>query len=214
MKSREMKTPESRVRSSPIEVPSKKAVEAELANTSKDISDLEASTSSVPYANEAGESECSFAESLYAKKEDLEETVSGKVNVLSMYLMGFDAERLRCKEELDRMQEDYKKLNLQETSDHYAEAVLRLTEKCRSLQERKDAVTAVLIRARAALKRSKERKFPGRKPQQQFSFPAGLSGPSPSNSPSPGIHSKSGGLGNEVTDLMSLGPLGQTEKSR
>jgi chromosome segregation ATPase len=214
MKSKEMTNAESRPRSSPIEVPSKKAIEAELANASKDISDLEAATSSAPYVNEAGESECPFAESLYAKKEELEEKVSGKVNVLSAYLMGFDAEKMRCQEELDRIQEDYKKLNLQETSDHYAEAVLRLTEKCRSLQESKDAVTAVLVRARAALKRSKGRKFPGRKPQQQFSLPAGPSDPSPSNSPSPNVLSNSGGLGNEVTDLMSLGPLGPTEKNR
>jgi len=214
MKSKEMTTPDSHARSSSIEVPSKKAIEAELASISKEVSDLEAATSSLPYVNEDGESECPFAENSWAKKEELEEKVSGKVNVLAGYLMGFDAERLRRQKELDRLQEDYKKLNLQETSDHYAEAVLRQKEKIRSLQERKDAVTAVLVRARAVLKASKGRKFPGRKPQQQFSFPLDPSGTSPSDPLSPGSHSKPGGLSNEVTGLMSLGPLGPTEKNR
>lgn len=214
MKSKEMTTQNSHARSSSVRVPSKKALQDELASISKEVNDLETATSSLPYVKENGESECPFAESLYAKKEELEEQVSGKLNVLTGYLMELDAERLRCQKELDSIQEDYKTLNLQETSDHYAEAVLRQKEKIRSIHERKDAVSAVLVRAQAVLKRSKGRKFPGRKPQQQFSFPVGPSGTSPSAPPSPGFRSKPGGLSNEVTGLMSLGPLGQTEKNR
>ena len=213
MKSREMTTPDSHARSSSVEVPSKMALEAELACISKEINDLEVAISSLPYVNEDGESECSFAENLWAQKEELQEKVSGKLGVLSNHLMQLDAKRLSCIKELGKIQEDYEKLNIKETSDHYAEAVLRLTDDCRLFEEMKDAVTAVLVRARAVLKRSEGRKFPGRKPQQ-FSFPVGPSGPSSAHSPSPGSSSKPGGLGNEVTGLMSLGPLGQTEKNR
>jgi chromosome segregation ATPase len=211
MKPKETTTPNSQAGSSSVEVPSKKAVEAELACISNEINDLESAISSLPSVNEDGESECPFAESLWAKKEELEEKISGRINVLTTHLMGLDAKKLRCQKELDRIQEDYKKLNLQETSDHYAEAVLRQEEKIRSLQEMKDAVTAVLARARSVLKRSQGRKFPGRKPQEQFSLPVGPSGPSPSDSPSPDPSSNPSGLDNEMTGLMSLGPLGPTE---
>ena len=213
MKSKEVTNTERRPRSFPIDLPWKKALENQLASISQEIQRLERATSSLPYVNDDGESECPFAENLWAQKEELQEKVSGKLGVLSNHLMQLDAKRLSCIKELGKIQEDYEKLNIKETSDHYAEAVLRLTDDCRLFEEMKDAVTAVLVRARAVLKRSEGRKFPGRKPQQ-FSFPVGPSGPSSAHSPSPGSSSKPGGLGNEVTGLMSLGPLGQTEKNR
>jgi len=183
----------------------------ELANISKLVNELETTTSSLPYVREDGESECPFAENLYAKKVELEGQVSGKVNLLAGYLMELDAERLRCQKELGKIQEDYKKLNLQETSDHYAEAVLRQKEKCRSIEEDKDAVSVVLVQAKAVLKMAKERKFPGKKPQEQFPFPAGMPGTPLPPSQSPGSRSQPGGLDNEVGGLISLGPQGRAD---
>jgi len=208
-----MTNAEPRLRPLPIDLPWKKALQNQLASISKEIEGLERATSGLPYVNEEGESECPFAEKLWAQKEELEKEVSGKLGVLSNHLMQLDAKRLSCIKKMGKIQEDYKKLNIKETSDHYAEAVLRLTDDCHLFEEMKDAVGAVLVRAQAALKMSKKRKFPGRKPQQ-FSFPIGPSGPSPAHSPSPGSSSKPGGLGNEVTGLVSLGPLGQTERNR
>ena len=183
----------------------------ELASISKLVGELETATSSLPYVREDGESECPFAENLYAKKEELEGQVSGKVNLLGGYLMELDAERLRCQKELDKIQEDYKKLNLQETSDHYAEAVLIQKEKCRSIEEDKDAVSVVLVKAKAVLKMAKERKFPGKKPQEQFPFPAGMTETPLPPSQSPDSRSQPGGLDNEIGGLISLGPQGGAE---
>ena len=62
----------------------------ELESISKLVDELETATSTLPYVNESGESECPFSENLYAKKEELEEQVSGKENLLAGYLMELD----------------------------------------------------------------------------------------------------------------------------
>ena len=184
----------------------------ELESISKLVDELETATSTLPYVNESGESECPFSENLYAKKEELEEQVSGKENLLAGYLMELDAEKLRCQKELDKIQEDYRKLNLQQTSDHYAEAILAQQEKCRSIEDDREAVSIVLVTLKAVLKMAKERKFPGRKPQTHFPIPVGASGTLPPPPQSPGPQSPAGRLGDEVGGLISLGPLGQTQE--
>ena len=126
--------------------------------------------------------------------------------------MELDAEKVRCQKELDKIQEDYRKLNLQETSSHYAEAVLAQQEKCRSVEEDKEAASIVLVKLKAVLKMAKERKFPGRKPQAHFAIPIGASGTLPPPPESPGSQSRVGYLGDEVGGLISLGPLGQTKE--
>ena len=188
-------------------VPRGSPLRNELESISKLAGKLETATSTLPYVNENGESECSFAENLFVQKEELEEQVSGKENLLAGYLMELDAEKLRCQQELDRIQEDYRKLNLQQTSEHYAEAVKAQQEKCRSVEEDKEAVSVVLAKVKAVLKMAKERKFPGRAPQRQFPFPAGMPGMLSPAPQSPGSQQSTGGFTNEITGLTSMGPL-------
>jgi len=176
----------------------------ELASISSKVKELESVTSSLPYVNADGSSECPWAESLYARKEELEGKVRGDIHHLADYLMQLDADLLRCLERLKKIQADYAKLNHQTPQHHYAEAVRREQDQCQHVQDDRDAVSVVLTRAKAVLAMSRRRKYPGKKPQQQFPMPTGTPGVVTASPQGPSSAPVGGGVDSEIGGLMSL----------
>ena len=173
---------------------------------SSQVKELESVVSSLPYVSADGSSECGWAESNYNRKEDLEKEVRGKINQLANYLMWFDAEMLRCRERLKKIQADYAKLNHQEPQDCYARAVRDEQDRSRRIQDDRDSVSVVLTKVKAVVAMSRKRKFPGKEPQQQYSIPIGMPGAAAAGPQAPSSGSPAGGAGGEIGGLVSLGP--------
>lgn len=187
-------------------VPSGEPLRNDLASISSVVKQLESAVSSLPYVGADGSSECPWAQSAYADKEELEVKVSGKIHCLADYLMQFDAEFLRCQERLKKIEEDYAKLNRPEPQGHYAEAVRREQDRCRRVQDDKDAISVVLTRAKAVLVMSRRRKYPGKEPQQQYPVPMSMPGAVAAGPQGPSSGSRGEIADGEIGGLMSLGP--------
>lgn len=162
---------------------------------------------SLPYVENDGSSECPDAETLYAEKEQLEAQVTADVEVLKGHRVELKKEIQRSEKNLQQLEADQGKLNRLEPSQCYAEAIKAQQQQLRRLIQDRDAVYIVLAEAEAVLKVSRTRKFPGRVPQKKFGFPS----TTPSSSQSPSSQSPTGGLGNELNELLSLGPLEQSQ---
>jgi hypothetical protein len=189
-------------------VPRGQPLRNELANISGLVEKLESAVSSLPYVGADGSSECPFAESLFAQKEDLEMEVSDKVHTLANYLRQLDAAILESRKRSKKIQADYGLLNRQEPQDWYAEAVRREQERILGLQDDQDAVSLTLTKAKAVLAMSAKVKFPGKKPQRQYPATTGISGTGALDLP--GLVGGTAGqrAGGEIAGLISLGPQG------
>jgi chromosome segregation ATPase len=176
----------------------------ELVNKTNHTQNLESAVTSLPHIDEQGRSECPFAETLYAQKEEHEAKVTKDVNQMIRYRRALEHEVARCQHNLARIQADSARLNHDKPRAAYSEAAEAAERACRAAIEDRDAVSVALARASAVLEVSRRRKFPGREPQRQQAFPAA----GPGAAQGPGARIPSGGLGGELSGLLSIGPLG------
>ena len=197
-------------------VPTGEQLRNELANDSVLIDKLKSSFSSLPYVNDNQESECPYAETSYAQKEELEERLISRVKELKRYATALDREVHRCTENHQLIQTGSGKIHRQDTLEHFSLAQETQREQCDRAIEDRDAVFVVLAKAQAVLNVSRTRKYPGKKPEEQFPSPfsSGIPESLPAPTQPPEHQPPAGGLGDEVTGLMSLGPLGGTLDSR
>ena len=192
---------------SPDSVPRGPQLRGALSAISRRVAHLKTAMTSLPYVTEDGSSECPEAENLYAEKEYLEAQVRSDVQMLNLYMVALGKEIQRCQKNLQRLQADQARLNRQEPSEYYSEAIEAQQRQLRGAVQDRDAVYIVLAEAKAVLKVSQTRKFPGKEPQWRPISPRTPSGPSKSSS-SP---SSAGKSSNELEGLLSLGPLGQAK---
>ena len=193
------------------DVPRGEQLKNELASDSALADQVESANKNLPYVDDNQGSECPFSEQLFAQKEELEQELISKVKVLKRYHKVLSSEVDRCMKILQEIQADSAKLKLQETSKHYSQAQEAQQSQYDSAVDDRDAVSVVLKKAQAILNMSRSRKYPGKTPEEQFPFPAGMPGPLSSAAQTPGSQSPAGGLSNEISGLISMGPLEQTE---
>jgi len=196
---------------SSYDVPGGEQLKNELASDSALADRVESANNNLPYVDDSQESECPFTEQLYAQKEKLEQELKSKVEVLKRYHKVLSSKVDRCREILQEIQVDSAKLKLQETSKHYSQALEAQQSQYDSAVDNRDAVSVVLKKAQAILNVSRSRKYPGKTLDEQFPFPAGMPGPLASAAQTPDPQSPAGGLSNEISGLISMGPLEQTE---
>jgi hypothetical protein len=185
------------------DVPSGNQLKNELDSMSGHTDKLE-SAMALPHVDEDGNSECPWAERLYAKKEELEVQVTNDVEKMKCYSKGLNKEKQRCERNLAQLQADRGELNLPEPSEYYSNAIEAQQRQLQSVIDDIDAVSIVLKRAEAVLKVSRTRKFPGGEPQEGFPFPAMPSGAPGWTCIQPSLRQP----GDEIDGLVSLGPLG------
>ncbi len=177
----------------------------ELAGVSGRIEEL-TKAMALPEVAEDGSSECPWAQSLYAKKEELEKQVGREVERLTRYVPVLEQEIQRQKRNLQQIQTDSGKLSLPETTQRYSEAARAQRSQLQSAIDDKDAIAIVLAKAQAVLDVSRTRTLPRKIAREPQSSGAGPLGPGEST----GIQAPPAPWGDELDGLVSLGPLGRT----
>jgi hypothetical protein len=175
----------------------------------KCIDELEEAMTVLPHVEDDGSSECPFAGELYAKKEELEEEVQSAIERMQGYDADLEGEIQRRKTNLELIQTDENRLNLQETQDRYLKAEDELQRQCRHLAQDRDAISVVMARAQGVLKVSEARELPGGESRGRSPVAA----PSPESPQRPSAPPRPAPLGQELGGLLSLGPLGQGQGS-
>lgn len=133
------------------------------------------------------------------RKFDLQTRLNPELKKLHRYKPKLDKEASRCEKNLDCINTDSEKLNLDETRECYLEAEYEQQKQLDEAVRDRDAVAWAISKVRSALSMS-----------QAGSLPIGNSFGSPlPHLPLPGYQNNPGQLGNEVDDLLSFGPSGQ-----
>ena len=136
------------------------------------------------------------------RRIELQTRLSPELEKLQRYKTKLDREENRCKKNLDRIQSDAEKLNLDEVRECYFEAECQQQKQYNEVVSDRDIVLQTLMKVQSALGSSHIRSFP-----VGDQFPPALP-----IQPLPGYQSDPSRLDNEVDDLTSLGPLGKSQE--
>jgi hypothetical protein len=190
-----------------------KDVDSAMEYMAKLLGTLETKINVLPKVDERGDSECPFAEDLYAQKEEEMEKVRKHLEKLRGLLVILENEitRLRCN--LSRVQTDGSSLHLESAKERYQSAKQGLEHHINKNQDKKKKILNLMSRAEKMLSLAGAKKWPSGKPKAHKQVPSITSGQTKDfgNTLSSGTSSHSGlSLNTEVKNLFSLGPLGKT----
>lgn len=136
------------------------------------------------------------------RKQQLQAMLSADLDKLQRYKVKLDSESVRCKKNLDRIQSDAEKLNLDQVRECYLEAGGQQQKQYNEAISDRHIVLQTLMKVQTAVGSA-----------QISGFPAGETfSPLIPNQPLPGYQSDPGCLDNGVDDLTSLGPLGKNQE--
>jgi len=178
---------------------------------SKLLDTLETKTNVLPKVDEKGNSECPFAEGLYAQKEQAVEKVTEELGRLRRLLELLKEELARLRANLAQVQTDAGSLHLESAKEKYLSAKQGLEYNIQKNQERQKEILELISQAEEMLRLARTKKWPLGKPEERMRFPAISSGPERgfrSGVPSSAPASSGPSLRTEVDSLFSLGPLG------
>lgn len=99
-----------------------RALDSHLANVMHLVEKLESKTHQLPIVDENGESECSFAEQLFAQKEEAAAKVREEVRTLEDLREFMDKEVSRLRRNLLTIDRDISRLETPEAQEGYREA--------------------------------------------------------------------------------------------
>ena len=179
------------------------------------VEELSSKTGQCPKVDQKGRSECPFAEDLYAEKEDVTEKVEKELQKLQRYLMLVEQEIARCSANLEQISADAGSLNIEQAKERYAAAKWSQESQYNKAVEQRNALIDLIARTEKTLAMARSKKFPGRKPQKGFRFPAGGSeGWEATRSANGEAHETPPdrtSLKTEIESLISVGPLGRKD---
>jgi len=160
---------------------------------------LETKTNLCPKVDEKGNSECPFAEDLYAQKEDAAEQVIAQVEILQILLALLEEEIASLRANLTKVESDTGALHSENAKEMYLSAQQGLEQYIQKNLDRKKEILDLISLAEEMLRLAHEKKWPLGEPERHSLFPP-VTPSSPSNS---GLSLK-----REVDGLISLGPIG------
>ena len=190
------------------------ALRSYLSGFTSLIKQLESAMTSLPHVDSSGYSACplDLANELYAKKEKLEAQVSARMPSLYRVHAALQKEVDRCKKNLDKIQGDAGRLNLQKTRDKYSQAEQAQELELRQATDDRDAIFLAIKKAEAILKISKGRHLP--KTKDKIGDKAGDKGKDGKASSDAGSRSSGGEkLGSSLKGLLSTGQRQQSKSS-
>lgn len=136
------------------------------------------------------------------RRLELQSRLSPMLEKLQRYKVKLDKEEIRCKKNLDYIQSDSEKLNLDEARECYSEAECQQQKQYYEAISDRDVVLQTLMKVQSALRSSPINSFPVGDP-----FPPDLPIP-----PLSGDQTDPARSDKEVDDLTSLGPLGKRQE--
>ena len=168
--------------------------EKALESTKKCMEDLDRSVHSLPSVDEEGNSECPFADELYAKKEELQEKLESRLKDLFELLKAVEAEIKRCEKNLAVVTGHKDRIHGDKVRDQYSDEELKLAARIKQLTEIREQIQKAIKAVQKALAEAKARYYPGTKPEK---------GPGISDdSPTPPL--KGSDADRELDDLLEL----------
>jgi septal ring factor EnvC (AmiA/AmiB activator) len=165
-----------------------------------------------PKVDQEGNSECPFAEDLYAEKEEFSEKVEKESKKIQRFLQVVDQEIDRCSNNLERISADSRSLNSDEAKEKYAIAQRAQEAEYKKAIQQRRALTELISKTEKVLALARAKTFPGRKPQKSFRPPAGALGGWGGNSSMNGATAARPSFKTEIDRLISLGPLGRKDR--
>jgi len=129
---------------------------------------LKAKVDMLPKVDGDGNSECPFAESLYAERDELEERVNKALQDASGYMELLDREIARLRGNLRRVQSDGNSLTSAQARNEYGFAAQALKHHIEKSFERRKTLSELIALALKLLGLSSGKRWPLGKPQRGF----------------------------------------------
>ena len=178
------------------------------------VQDLSNAISVLPKVDEEGNSECPFAETLYAQKDEAAEKVAVELPKLYRCVGVAEREIARCEANLQKINADSGSLNVPEAKEKYNEAIRAQEAQYKKAVERRKALMDTISMAEKGLSVALSKAFPWRKPQKTYYPPGGAfggGGPAGSSAGVPKAFHGGPAFKGEIDNLISLGPLGRKD---
>ena len=176
---------------------------------------LSKKTAELPRVDGKGQSECGWAEDLYAENEELIKKVTQNLKKLREHLSVVEKVITGHRQNLDQIRMDANSLHLSKAKKQYSFAELSQEFLYKKALEKKKALKDIFSWAEKVLNLAHGKRFPGGKPRKKFRPPPeffrGMAGQTANNQTNAGFHAKpasSPSFSNQINNLMSLGPIG------
>ena len=172
----------------------------------------------LPKVDEKGQSECPFAEDLYAQKDKAAKEFVEELEKGSKYLKFIDEEIAKHRRNLSRIRSDHGSLHNAQAKEKYNNAVKSQEFHIEKNIQRREKLKGFIFSAEKLLQQAQEKKWPGGKPKESYRISPpiarGEAGGSDTkiqgSSPVMPVHQRPA-LKTQIDDLMSLGPLGNKD---
>lgn len=175
--------------------------------------ELESKVKRLPEVDQEGNSECEFAEALYAEKEAFAEKVEEESQKLKPYLEIVQGEIERCLINLAQINTDGNSLFLDQAKENYDRAKRAQELQYEKVIRQRESLIGLIAWVAKTLAEARSKKFPGRKPQKIFRPPLGVLDGWGKIGSANEVASKNliaqPSFKPEIESLISLGPLGK-----
>lgn len=161
------------------------------------VQDLLRKLEILPRVDMAGESDCPFAEDLFAQKEEAAAKLREDLTDLLNVKQELEVELGHCQHNLNQIGIDAGRLRTHPALEAYDEASQKLIEQAESLQREIDTITMLIDFVSAALKRSGQLRFPGGEPRRSVA-PGPVASTTITRSPTP--------VSSMINGTINLGP--------
>lgn len=192
-----------------------KSTDSEMKTMVNLLKALSKKTAELPRVDGKGQSECGWAEDLYAENEELIKKVTQNLKKLREHLSVVEKVITGHRQNLDQIRMDANSLHLSKAKKQYSFAELSQEFLYKKALEKKKALEDIFSWAEKVLNLAHGKRFPGGKPRKKFrpppEFLRGMAGQAANNQTNTGFHAKpasSPSFSNQINNLMSLGPIG------
>jgi hypothetical protein len=144
-----------------------KQIEDTVAQAVSDAQQLQRSTGSLPRVDQNGNSECPFAEQLYAKHEELRKKVQQRLAELHECLLAIDEQITGYGHDLAVVSSQKDRLNRDRPRAHFSEAEANLAGLYKRCLQVRDRIEQAILFLDEVLQQAATKRLPGRMPRDR-----------------------------------------------
>ena len=169
-------------------------VEKHIEKSKSDIEKLKRAMELLPKVADDGDSECPFAEQLYAEKEEALEKANASLKQLDEYRQWVEDEIGKCKNDLTVITAHQEQLHKDQPRRHYSEAEAKVAATLKHLAKVKEEIAELFEQMQESIQQASQKQYPHKIPEKYPYFSA-------SN------NSSTCELDSELDDMIQQGPL-------